>query len=73
MRIDLIERERLPLARQRSKAALAGFTAGRLALGSLLEAHTAELKLQRDYAGLLRDLGSAWVYLRYQAVEESQP
>lgn len=72
-RIDLIERERLPLARQRSQAALAGFTAGRLPLTSLLDAHTAEIKLQRDQAALLRDLGSAWAYLRYQAAEESQP
>lgn len=72
-RIDLIERERLPLARQRSQAALSGFTAGRLPLTSLLDAHTAEIKLQRDHAELLRDLGSAWAYLRYQAVEELQP
>jgi outer membrane protein TolC len=72
-RIDLLERERLPLARQLSQAALAGFTAGRLPLTSLLDAHTAEIKLQRDYAELLRDLGGAWAYLRYQAEEESQP
>jgi outer membrane protein, heavy metal efflux system len=72
-RIDLLERERLPLARQRSQAALAGFAAGRLPLASLLDAHTAEIKLQRDHAGLLRDLGNAWAYLRYQAVEELQP
>jgi outer membrane protein TolC len=72
-RMNLLERERLPLARQRSQAALAGFAAGRLPLTSLLDAHTAEIKLQRDYAELLRDLGSAWAYLRYQAVEESQP
>jgi outer membrane protein, heavy metal efflux system len=69
-RIDLLERERLPLARQRSQAALAGFTAGRLPLTSLLDAHTAEIKLQRDHAELLRDLGSAWAYLRYQTVGE---
>ena len=72
-RIDLLERERLRLARQRSQAALASFTAGRLPLTSLLDAHTAEIKLQRDYAELLRDLGSAWAYLRYQTVEVSQP
>jgi cobalt-zinc-cadmium efflux system outer membrane protein len=72
-RIDLLERERLPLARQRSQAALAGFSSGRLPLTSLLDAHTAEIKLQRDHAELLRDLGSAWAYLRYQVVEELQP
>lgn len=72
-RMDLLERERLPLAHQRSQAALAGFTAGRLPLTALLDAHTAEIKLQRDYAGLLRDLGSAWAYLRYQAAEEALP
>jgi cobalt-zinc-cadmium efflux system outer membrane protein len=72
-RIDLLESERLPLARQRSQAALAGFTAGRLPLTSLLDAHAAEIKHQRDHAELLRDLGNAWAFLRYQAVEESQP
>jgi outer membrane protein TolC len=72
-RMDLLERERLPLARQRSQTALAAFTVGRLPLTALLDAHTAEIKLQRDYAGLIRDLGSAWAYLRYQTVEESQP
>lgn len=72
-RIDLLQRERLPLARQRSQAALAGFTAGRVPLTSVLDAHTAEIKLQRNYAELLRDLGTAWAYLRYQIVQESQP
>lgn len=72
-RIDLLERERLPLARQRSQAALAGFTAGRVSLSSVLEAHAAEIELQRKHAELIRDLGSAWAYLRYQIVEESQP
>jgi len=72
-RIDLLERERLPLARQRSQAALAGFAATRLPLTSLLDAHTTEIKLQREYAELLRDLGSAWAYLRYQVVEGVQP
>jgi cobalt-zinc-cadmium efflux system outer membrane protein len=72
-RIDLLQRERLPLARQRSNAALAAFTAGRVPLTTVLDAHTAEISLQRDHAELLRDLGSAWAYLRYQIVEETQP
>lgn len=64
-RIDLYERERLPLARQRSQAALAGYQAGSAQLFPVLTSHVAEIELQRDYAELLKALGQAWAYLRY--------
>jgi cobalt-zinc-cadmium efflux system outer membrane protein len=64
-RRDLFERERLPLARQRSQSALAGFQAGRVELTSLLASHVAEIEAQRSYAELLTELGQAWAFLRY--------
>lgn len=64
-RIELYERERLPLARQRSQAALAGFQAGRVEFLSVLASQVTEIELQRDYAELLKALGQAWAFLKY--------
>ena len=64
-RIELYEQERLPLARQRSRAALAGYQAGGADLAAVLTSHVAEIELQRDYAELRKALGQAWAYLRY--------
>ena len=64
-RIELYERERLPLARQRSQAALAGFQSGRVEFLSVLTSQVTEIEIQRDYAELLKALGQAWVYLKY--------
>lgn len=64
-RIDLYETERLPLARQRSRAALAGYRAGTADLASVLQSQLAEVELQLSYTQLLRDLARAWVFLRY--------
>lgn len=65
-RLELYERERLPLARQRSQAALAGFQAGRTELAQVLASQVAEIEAQLGYAELVRELGRAWVFLRYQ-------
>jgi len=64
-RIRLYESERLPLARQRSEAALSGYRAGRTELSALMASHIAELEVQRSYVELVRELGQAWVFLRY--------
>ena len=64
-RIELYENERLPLARQRSQAALSGFRAGTVDMTALLASHVAEIEVQRSYAELVRELGQAWVFLRY--------
>jgi outer membrane protein TolC len=64
-RIELYERERLPLARQRSQAALAGFQAGRVEFLSVLASQVREIEVQRDYAELLKALGQAWAFLNY--------
>lgn len=64
-RIELYERERIPLARQRSQAALAGFQAGRVEFVSVLASQVAEIEIQRDHAELLKALGQAWAFLKY--------
>lgn len=64
-RIDLYEHERLPLARQRSQAALAGFQAGRIELSQVVASQVAEIELQLGYAELLKQSGQAWTFLRY--------
>jgi outer membrane protein TolC len=71
-RIDLYEHQRLPLARQRSRAALSGFQSGILALDDVLASHVAEIELQQEYAELTSELGQAWTFLRYlEAGKES--
>ena len=64
-RADLYERERLPLARQRSQLALAGFQAGRIDLKQTLASFTDEIEIRRQYADLLGSLGHAWAYLNF--------
>ena len=64
-RIQLLERERLPIARERSQATLMGFQAGRAAMTEVLDAQLDELALKRQYAKLFADLGGAWAYLAY--------
>ena len=64
-RIVLYESDRLPLARQRSQAALAAFQSGRLELTSVLASHVAEIEAQREYVDLVKQLGQAWAFLRY--------
>lgn len=64
-RIQLLERERLPIARERWSATLAGFQAGRAAVADVLDAQLYELALEREYAKVQADLGAAWAYLAY--------
>jgi len=72
-RIAIYREERLPLARQRSQAALAGFRTGQNDLATLLASHVAELDVQRSYAELVKELGDAWVFLRYVQAEGETP
>ena len=72
-RIALYERERLPLARQRSQLALAAFAAGGSDLRQTLASHADEIELQRSYAELLLTLGRSWAYLRYLQPEGVAP
>lgn len=72
-RIELYEAERLPLARQRTQAALAGFQAGRTELATVLASRLAEIDVQRGYVDVKQALGQAWVFLRYLESEEERP
>ncbi len=64
-RLALYESVRLPLARQRSHFALAGYQAGRMDLRSMLATYAEEGELRRMHAELLGDLGHAWALLNY--------
>lgn len=72
-RADLYERERLPLARERSQAALTAFQSGRAELEQVLASRVAEIDAQRSYAELLQELGRAWSFLRYLQPERQSP
>ena len=63
------EAELLPLARERSRAALAAYRAGRGDLRAALDAHAQEVELVIERADLLNDRGRTWAYLRYLGPE----
>lgn len=64
-RIALYESDRLPLARQRSQAALAAFQAGRMELTGVLASHVAEIEAQAAYVERVKQLAQSWAFLRY--------
>jgi outer membrane protein TolC len=72
-RVDLYQRERLPLARQRSKVALASYQAGGIPLADVLASIVAEVQIRQNHAELLRELGRSWVLLRYLELPEGLP
>lgn len=59
------EQELLPLARERSRAALASYRAGRGDLRLALDAHQQEIELIVERAELVNERGRAWAFLRY--------
>jgi outer membrane protein TolC len=59
------EQELLPLARERSSAALASYRAGRGDLRPALDAHQQEIEFVIEHAQLLNERGRAWAFLRY--------
>ena len=72
-RIDLYERERLPLARQRSELALAALRAGRTDLRQTLMVLASQVEAENSYVALLRMQGTSWAYLRYLPAEGVAP
>jgi len=64
-RVRQYEQELLPLARERSRAALASYRAGRGELRLALEAYQQESEFIIEHAELLNDRGLAWAFLRY--------
>jgi outer membrane protein, heavy metal efflux system len=72
-RMALYLDERLPLARQRSRAALAGLQSGTGDLAAVLASHVAEIGARQSYAELLKELGEAWVFLRFLEAQGGAP
>ena len=63
--LRLLDDEQLPLARERSRAALGGFRAGDAGVSSIVDAFAAETDLLLAKAALTVERGMAWSYLRY--------
>jgi outer membrane protein, heavy metal efflux system len=59
------ERELLPLSRERSRAALASYRAGRGELRLALDAHQQEIQFVIEHAQLVNERGRAWAFLRF--------
>ena len=72
-RIDLYQRDRLPLARERARASQASYRAGEIALTEVLASFVAEAELRRDHTTLLNELAQAWAFLRYLESPEDRP
>jgi outer membrane protein, heavy metal efflux system len=64
-RVRQYEQELLPLAHERSRAALASYRAGRGELRLALETYEQESEFVIEHAELLNERGAAWAYLRY--------
>lgn len=59
------EQELLPLSRERSRAALASYRAGRGELRLALDAYQQEIEFVIEHAELQNERGRAWAFLRY--------
>ena len=71
--IGQYERELLPLARERSRAALAAYRAGQGDLRLALDAFQQEIESLIEHASLTNERGRVWAYLRYLAPQPHQP
>lgn len=67
--LEQYERELLPLARERSRAALASYRAGRGDLRLALDAYGQEIEFVVERAELVNERGRAWAFLRYLGPE----
>ena len=63
--VSQYEKELQPLARERSRAALASYRAGRGDLRLALDAYRQEIEFVIEHAELVNERGRAWAYLRY--------
>jgi outer membrane protein TolC len=69
-RLEQYEKELGPLARERSRAALAAYRGGTSPLRSALEAFQDESELLIERAMLTNERGNAWAYLRFTQAGE---
>ena len=72
-RLSLLERERLPLARERVRVAQAAYQSANLALDEVLASFAAEIELRRELSRVTNELAQAWSFLRYLEVGEVSP
>jgi outer membrane protein TolC len=70
--VEQYERELLPLARERSRAALASYRAGRGDLRLAMDAYSQEIEFVIEHAELVNERGQAWAFLRYLGREHLQ-
>jgi cobalt-zinc-cadmium efflux system outer membrane protein len=63
--VEQYERDLLPLARERSRAALASCRSGRSDLRAALDAYQQEIEFVIEHADLVNERGRAWAFLRY--------
>jgi Outer membrane protein len=66
------EQELLPLARERSRASLASYRAGRGELRTALDAYQQQIEFVIEHAQLQNERGRAWAYLRYVGPQHLQ-
>ena len=64
-RLAFLQRERQPLAEQRTEAALAAYRGGREGLGAVLQARRQVLELQLERINLERETAGLWAQLEY--------
>ncbi|MBW0171047.1 MAG: TolC family protein [Hydrogenophaga sp.] len=64
-RMAFLQRERQPLAEQRTEAALAAYRGGRESLGAVLQARRQMLELQLERINLERETAGLWARLEY--------
>ena len=65
LQLEQYERELLPLAHERSRAALASYRSGRGELQLALDAYRQEIAFVVEHANLVNERGRAWAFLRY--------
>jgi outer membrane protein, heavy metal efflux system len=71
--LEQYRKELLPLARERTRAALAAYRAGNAELRLSLDAFEDEIELRIDRAALQNERGRAWALLRYLQPEHLHP
>ncbi|MDE2220376.1 MAG: TolC family protein [Gammaproteobacteria bacterium] len=72
-RVALYEQQRLPLARARSAAALAGLAAGTTDASTALSVLRDQLNLELSFAEIYGSYGRAWAYLNFLSTGSNAP
>jgi hypothetical protein len=71
--LEHFEGELLPLSRERSRAVLVAYRAGRADLRLVLDAFADEINLVLDRLALQNERGRAWAFLRYMEPQHIHP